>query len=77
MDLPIRFPSDVEVIDEDVARFRALSAEDRVDSIRDLFSAGAFIMRISPKQAFIREYTLDQENRARQTVREFVKRHAI
>jgi hypothetical protein len=30
MNLPIRFPSDAEVITEEVARFRALSDEDRV-----------------------------------------------
>jgi hypothetical protein len=76
MDLPIRFPSEFEVIDEDVARFRALSAEEQVRSIRDLFSFGAYMMQISPKRAFIREYILDEENRAWQAVREFVKRHA-
>jgi len=66
MDLPIRFPSEVEVIDEDVARFRELSAEDRVRSIRDLFSVGAYMMQISPKRAFIHEYILDEgEPRAR------------
>jgi hypothetical protein len=77
MDLPIRFPSEVEVIDEEVARFRALPAEERVHTIRDLFSVGAYMMQISPKRAFLREYILDEENRARQAVREFVKRHAI
>jgi hypothetical protein len=76
MDLPIRFPSEFDVIDEDVARFRALSAEERVLSIRDLFSVGAYMMQISPKRAFIRDYILDEENRARQAVREFVKRDA-
>ena len=53
MDLPIRFPSEVEVIDKDVARFRELSAEDRVRSMRDLFSAGTFLTQISPKRAFM------------------------
>jgi hypothetical protein len=77
VDLPIRFPSDAEVITEEVARFRALSAEDRLRSIRGLFATGALMMRLSPKQAFLREYTLEQENLARQAVREFVKRHAI
>jgi hypothetical protein len=76
MDLPIRFPSDVEVITEEVARFRALSAEDRMRSIHGLLAAGAFMMQRSPKAAFLREYTLDQENRARQAVRDFLKRHA-
>jgi hypothetical protein len=68
MNLPIRFPSDAEVITEEVARFRALSAEDRLRSIRGLLAAGALIMRQSSKAAFLREYTLDQEDRARQAV---------
>jgi hypothetical protein len=76
MDLPIRFPSDADVITEDVARFRALSDEDRVRSIRGLFAAGALMMRLSPKAAFMREYSLEQENRARQAVKDFLKRHA-
>ncbi len=76
MDLPIRFPSDVEVITEEVARFRALSAEDRMRSIHGLLAAGTFMMKLSPKAEFLREYTLEQENRARQAVREFLARHA-
>ena len=31
MDLPIKFPSETEVILEDVARFRALTPEERSD----------------------------------------------
>lgn len=76
MDLPIRFPSDAEVIIEEVARFRALSPEDRVRMIRGLVAAGALMMRRSPNAAFVRDYTLEQENRARQAVKEFLARHA-
>ena len=76
MDLPIRFPSEVEVITEEVARFRALSDEDRMRSIRGLFAAGFLLMQRSAKGDFLREYTLEQENRARQTVREFLARDA-
>lgn len=75
MDVPIKFPSDEEVILEEVARFRALSPEERVRSIRGLISAGAFMMRRSPKAAFLRDFSLEQENRARQAVKEFVARH--
>ena len=75
MKLPIKFPSDAEVIIEEVARFRALSPEGRVRSIRSLVAAGALMMRQSPKAAFLREYALDQENRARQAVKEFLVRH--
>jgi len=76
MKLPIRFPSDADVITEETARFRALSPEDRLRSIRALLAAGALMMQRSPKAAFLREYTLEQENRARQAVREFLARHA-
>ena len=76
MNVPIQFPSDAEVIAEEVARFRALSPEGRVRSIRGLLAAGALMMQISPKAAFLRDYTLEQENRARQAVKEFLARHA-
>jgi hypothetical protein len=76
MKLPIRFPNDVSVITEEVARFRALSPEARLRSIRALLAAGALMMQRSPKAAFLREHTLEQENRARQAVKEFLARHA-
>jgi hypothetical protein len=76
MDLPIKFPDDAEVIIEETTRFRALSPQGRVRLIRGLLAAGALMMRQSPKAAFLRDYALEQEKRARQTVREFVVRHA-
>jgi hypothetical protein len=63
MNLPIKFPSDADVIIEEVARFRALSPENRM-------------MRRSPRAAFLRDYTLEQESRARQALKEFVARYA-
>lgn len=75
MNLPIKFPSDAEVIAEEVARFRALSPENRLRSIRGLLAAGALMLRRSPKAAFLREYALDQENQARRAVKEFLTRH--
>ncbi|MSR60604.1 MAG: hypothetical protein EXS05_23680 [Planctomycetaceae bacterium] len=76
MDLPIKFSSDAQVIAEEVARFRALSPANRMQSIRGMLAAGALIMRHSPKAAFLRDYTQDQENRARQAVKDFIARHA-
>ncbi len=76
MELPIKFPSDVGVIAEEAARFRALSPERRLRSIRGLLAAGVLMMHRSPKAAFLREYTLEQENRAQQAVKEFLARHA-
>jgi hypothetical protein len=76
MDLPIKFPSDVAVITEEVAQFRALSSRDRLKSIRGLLAAGAMMMQRSPKAAFLRTYSLEQEERAKQAVKEFLARHA-
>lgn len=76
MDIPIKFPSDAEVIAEEVARFRALSPENRLRAIRGLLAAGALMLRQSPKAAFLRDYTRGQEELARQAVKEFVARHA-
>jgi hypothetical protein len=75
MNIPIKFPSDEDVIIEEVTRFRRLSPEDRMRSIRGLLQAGAFMLRRSPKVNFLREYTLDQEARARQSIQEFLERH--
>ncbi len=76
MNLPIKFPSDADVTIEEVAFFRALSPENRVRSIRGMIAAGALMMSRSPRAAFLRDYSLEQENRARQAVKEFLERHA-
>ena len=76
MELPIKFPSDADVIAEEAARFRALSPESRLQSIRGLLAAGALMMRRSPKSAFLRDYTLEQEELAHRAVKEFIARHA-
>ena len=76
MDPPLKFPSDAEVIVEEVTRFRALSPEDRMRVIRGILAAGALMMRQSPKAEFLKQYTLEQENIARQAVKEFLARHA-
>ena len=73
MNLPIKFPSDAEVIVEEVARFRALSPEDRLRSIRGLLAAGALMMRQSSKSAFLRQYFLEQKNLERQAIKEFLR----
>lgn len=77
MDLPIRFPSDADVIAEEAARFRALSPEARLRSIRGLIAAGRLMMRNSPKAAFLQAQAAEQEVGSRQAVQEFIARHAV
>ncbi len=76
MDLPVKFPSETEVILEDVARFRALSPRDRIRTIRGLLAAGAYLMSISPKAAWARQYAEEQKLLERRNIREFIARHA-
>jgi hypothetical protein len=75
MDLPIKFPSDADVIVEEVARFRALPPEQRIETIRGIIAAGMLLIRQSPKVEFLQEYTLAQEERARVATKEFIARH--
>ena len=76
MDLPVKFPSETEVILEDVARFRALSPAERIRTIRGMLADGAFLMSISPKAAWAEQYSEEQELLAQRNVREFIARHA-
>ena len=76
MDLPVKFPSETEVILEDVARFRALSPEERICAVRSLLADGAFLMSKSPKAAWADQYSEEQEALALRNIREFLDRHA-
>lgn len=75
MHIPICFPSDTDVIAEEAARFRALSAADRLTAIRAILDAGELMMQRSPKAEFLRAWTLEQEEKARQAIKEFIARH--
>ncbi len=75
MDLPVKFPSDTEVILEEVARFRSLTPEQRLRSIRGILNAGALMMRKSPKAAWLKQYSEEQELLAQRLTREFIARH--
>jgi hypothetical protein len=76
MNLPIKFPSDTEVILEDVARFRALSPGERIRAIQSILAEGAFLTSISPKAAWAKQYSEEQKLLERRNIREFVARHA-
>lgn len=76
MDLPIKFPSETEVILDDVARFRALTPSERIRTIRSFLASGAFLMSRSPKADWAREFCDEQKRLERRNIREFVERHA-
>jgi hypothetical protein len=76
MDLPIKFPSETEVLLEDVARFRALPPADRIQTIRSMLAGGRHLMKVSPKAAGAEQYAEEQEGLAQRNIREFIARHA-
>ena len=76
MDLPVRFPSETQVILEDVARFRALSPAERIRTIRGILADGAFLMTKSAKTNWAIEYSAEQERLAQRNIRDFIARHA-
>jgi hypothetical protein len=75
MDLPVKFPSETEVILEDVARFRALTPREQFQAILSLLNAGDHIRRKSPKAAWAKQYAEEQEILAQREIREFFARH--
>ncbi len=75
MNLPIRFPSDVNVITDEVARFRALSDEDRVRTLGELFRAYHFLAERSSRPEAVARLAREDEERSRAAVEEFVRRH--
>jgi hypothetical protein len=77
MDLPVKFPSETEVILEDVARFRALTPRQQFQAIQSLIRAGDHLRRISPKAAWAKQYADEQEALARRNIQEFIARHGF
>jgi hypothetical protein len=75
MDLPIKFPSETEVILEDVARFRARTSNEQVQILLGLVKAADRIRRVSPKAAWAEQYNAEQEILAQRRIREFLARH--
>jgi hypothetical protein len=75
MDLPVKFPSETEVILDDVARFRALSPEEQLRCFRGMVNAGELMLKNSPKAAWLEEYSDEQERLAQRNIREFIARH--
>ena len=76
MDLPIKFPSETEVILAEVARFRALSPAERIRAIQSLLAGGRYVMTKSPKAAWAEQYAVEQKHLERRNILEFIARHA-
>jgi hypothetical protein len=76
MNLPVKFPSDAEVIAEEVARFRALSPEGRVGALGKAFELYHFLAATSGRSQVVARLGEEDEARQRRAIEEFVARHA-
>ncbi len=75
IDNPIRFPSETEVIDEEVARFRALSPEARVQALGEMYALYQFFARDPAHSERIARVEAELRDLERKSVAEFIRRH--
>jgi len=75
MDLPIKFPSDAEVIAEEVTRFRALSAEEQVRTLDEMVRLYYFLTDHADRPDAVARFADEEEYRGRTAIEQFVARH--
>lgn len=76
MEQPIRFPSDVEVVAEEAARFQALSPDQRFAYFQGILTTGEWMIKQSPHAEFLRRQHEEQEQLATKAIQDFIARHA-
>jgi len=75
VNLPIQFPSNTEVIREEVTRFRALSPVDQVRELDESFRTYHFLRAASGRAEAIDQLAEEDEHAARKAITEFAARH--
>jgi hypothetical protein len=63
MKLPIKFPDNAEVIAEDAARFRALSPEEQVKELGEMFNLYILLDETSGRQEELARLALEEKER--------------
>lgn len=75
MNVPIQFPSDAEVIREETRRFRALSPDERVRALEEMFRLYHFLLNTSDRPEALARFAQEEEDAARASIQQFVARH--
>jgi hypothetical protein len=75
MNPPIHFPDDADVIADEAARFRALSADRRVLALGECFRDYLFLAEASGRPVELDRFAVGEERRGRAAIEEFVARH--
>ncbi len=76
MNVPIHFPAAASVIAEETARFRALSPEERVRTLGEMFRLYHFLASNSARPDALAQFAREEEDRGRKAIEEFIARHA-
>lgn len=75
MNLPVHFPPDADVLAEEVARFRALSPDERLRELGEMARVYQFLAAQAPRPEAVARLAQEDEARGRKAVEEFVARH--
>jgi hypothetical protein len=75
MNVPIQFPSEAEVIREETRRFRALSPDDQVGRLQEMFRLYHFLLKSSDRPEALARFAQEEQDRARVSIQGFVARH--
>jgi hypothetical protein len=75
MNMPIKFPGDVEVIADEAARFRALPPAERLRTLNEMFRLYHFLLARSARPEALARLACEEEERGRAAIEEFVRKH--
>jgi len=75
VNVPIKFPSNAEVIVEETVRFRALSPERRVQALGEMFRLYRFLASNAAQPKVVARFAQEEEERSRKAIEEFIARH--
>jgi hypothetical protein len=75
MELPIKFPSDDEVLLEEAARFRSLSPAEQCRSLDDMYRLYHFMMRRNDHPERAMRFAEEDEARGRAAILEVAARY--
>jgi hypothetical protein len=75
VDLPIKFPSEADVIAEEAARFRKLSPSDRIKAIQKCCNDFELSLKMSGREAEFLRLADAEKQREREAILKFIARH--
>jgi hypothetical protein len=75
VNVPIRFPAAADVIADEAAHFQALTDEERVKTLGELFRLYHFLLAQSDRPEALARLASEDEEQSRRAIEEFVARH--